>query len=173
MFSPEVEQLIKEKSGDFIIPARKIAIVQDDNPLMHAFLILTKVRYSKIPVLDAESRIVGLLSLAMITDPMLTTQKIDTDVLNTMTVRDVMQTDFDTIQVTEPLEHELHLLVDNAFLPVVDANKVFQGMLTRRELIKSFNYVAHELNEHYSVTPKIATSEHNQTHPEVKNISVI
>lgn len=37
MFSPEVEQLIKEKAGDFIIPACKIAIVQDDNPLMHAF----------------------------------------------------------------------------------------------------------------------------------------
>lgn len=173
MFSPEVEQLIKEKAGDFIIPARKIAIVQDDNPLMHAFLILTKVRYAKIPVLDSDSRIVGLLSLAMITDPMLTTQKVDTDVLNTMTVRDVMQTEFDKILVTETLEHELHLLVDNAFLPVVDENQVFQGILTRRELIKSFNYVAHELDEHYAVTPKTVTLEHQATHSQKQNISVI
>ena len=52
MFSPSIQHLIEEKSGSFVIPASRIAFVQDDNPLYHAFLILTKVKYSKIPVLD-------------------------------------------------------------------------------------------------------------------------
>ena len=42
----------------------------ENNPLSHAFLVLTKVRYAKIPVLDHDSKF-GLISLPMITDTML------------------------------------------------------------------------------------------------------
>lgn len=155
MFSPSIKHLIQEKSGSFLIPASRIAFVQDNNPLYHAFLILTKVKYSKIPVLDKDRRVVGLLSLAMITDKMLQTDQISTDILNQLKVRDVMQTKFDKINfVQTTLETQLHLLVDNAFLPVVDDKGVFQGLLTRREWIKAFNYVVHTFDNHYEVTEK-------------------
>lgn len=152
MFSPTIEHLIQEKSGSFLIPASRIAFVQEDNPLYHAFLILTKVKYSKIPVLDKDRHVVGLLSLAMITDQMLSTNEISTDVLNELKVRDVMQTDFDKINfVQTTLETQLHLLIDNAFLPVVDDHDVFQGLLTRREWIKAFNYVTHTIDEKFDI----------------------
>ena len=152
MISPAIEKMIQEKAGDFIIPAVKIANVQADNPLMHAFLILTKVKYAKIPVLDKESHIVGLLSLSMITDTMLETDDVCVDCLNDHTVAEVMQTEFDTIKTDETLEKELHLLVDDAFLPVVDQQNVFVGLLTRREIMKSFNYVAHTIDDQYTIT---------------------
>ena len=47
MFSPSIRSLIEEKAGSFIIPASRIAFVEDENPLYHAFLILTKMKYSK------------------------------------------------------------------------------------------------------------------------------
>lgn len=148
MFSPKVKKLLEEKSGGFLIPASRIAFVQDDNPLFHAFLILTKVKYSKIPVLDKNHRVVGLLSLAMITDKMLTEADIIVEPLSTLKVRDVMQTDFDKINfVQTKLEKQLHLLIDNNFIPVVDDKGVFQGLITRREWIKAFNYVAHSLDD--------------------------
>ena len=150
MFSPSIQHLIEEKSGSFLIPASSIAFVQEDNPLYHAFLILTKVKYSKIPVLDKDKRVVGLLSLAMITDKMLTNDAISTAPLDTLKVKDVMQTDFDKINFVETtLETQLHLLINNAFLPVVDDRGVFQGLLTRREWIKAFNYVVHTYDKHY------------------------
>ena len=150
MFSPSIQHLIEEKSGSFLIPASRIALVQEDNPLYHAFLILTKVKYSKIPVLDKDKRVVGLLSLAMITDKMLTNDAISTAPLDTLKVKDVMQTDFDKINFVETtLETQLHLLINNAFLPVVDDRGVFQGLLTRREWIKAFNYVVHTYDKHY------------------------
>lgn len=155
MFSPSIQRLLEEKSGSFIIPATRIAFVEDDNPLYHAFLILTKVKYSKIPVLDRKSRVVGLLSLAMITDKMMTTDSITLEPLNQLKVRDVMQTEFDKINFAQTtLETQLHLLVDNAFLPVIDDYGVFQGLLTRREWIKAFNYVAHNFEQKYEVLPK-------------------
>lgn len=155
MFSPSIQHLLEEKSGSFIIPATRIAFVEDDNPLYHAFLILTRVKYSKIPVLDRKSRVVGLLSLAMITDKMLTTDSITLDPLKKLKVRDVMQKKFDKINfVQTTLETQLHLLVDNAFLPVIDDYGVFQGLLTRREWIKAFNYVVHNFDQKYIVQPK-------------------
>lgn len=152
MFSPSIQHLIEEKSGSFLIPASRIAFVNADNPLYHAFLILTKVKYSKIPVLDSQRRVVGLLSLAMITDEMLKTDDISLEPLNELKVKDVMQTNFDKINfVQTTLEKQLHLLINNAFLPVVDDRGVFQGLLTRREWIKAFNYVVHTYDKYYEV----------------------
>ena len=152
MFSPSIQRLLEDKSSSFIIPASRIAFVEDDNPLYHAFMILTRVKYSKIPVLDNKNRVVGLLSLAMITDKMMVTDKITLDPLTELKVKDVMQTNFDKINFAQTtLEAQLHLLVDNAFLPVVDNHGVFQGLLTRREWIKAFNYVAHNFENKYQV----------------------
>ncbi|MDN6653151.1 MAG: CBS domain-containing protein, partial [Lactobacillus sp.] len=105
---------------------------------------------SKIPVLDKDKKVVGLLSLAMITDKMLTNEEISTAPLDQLKVKDVMQTKFDKINfVQTTLEAQLHLLINNAFLPVVDDRGVFQGLLTRREWIKAFNYVTHTYDKHY------------------------
>lgn len=151
MFSPEIAAMITEKSGEFIIPADKNIIIDEKNSLMHAFLILTKAGYAKIPVVDSDNHVTGLISLAMITEKMLATDEIQTDILNEFTVKDVMQKDFACVIPNDDLERQLHLLVDNAFLPVVDDDGVFQGILTRRELIKSFNYVAHSINDQYEI----------------------
>ena len=152
MFSPSIQHLLEDKSGSFIIPASRIAFVEDDNPLYHAFMILTRVKYSKVPVLDSKNRVVGLLSLAMITNKMMATDKITLDPLTELKAKDVMQTNFDKINFAQTtLEAQLHLLVDNAFLPVVDNHGVFQGLLTRREWIKAFNYVAHNFENKYQV----------------------
>lgn len=37
MFSPSIQHLIEEKSGSFLIPASRIAFVQEDNPLITHF----------------------------------------------------------------------------------------------------------------------------------------
>lgn len=162
MFSPAIQRLIESKSGSFMIPASKIACVSADNPLFHAFLILTKVKYAKIPVLD-HGKLVGLLSLAMITDKMLGDHKIDTDVLNHLQVKDVMQKDYLALNVTQKsLEDQLHLLVDASFIPIVDDEGIFQGIITRREWLKAFNYVVHNFDEEYVAIEKSRIVNLNQ-----------
>lgn len=162
MFSPSIQSLIEEKAGSFIIPASRIAFVEDENPLYHAFLILTKMKYSKIPVLDKNQKVVGLISLAMITDKMLTPDNIVIEPLSDLKVKDVMQTDFEMINFAHTnLETQLHLLVDNPFVPVVNDNNIFQGLLTRREWIKAFNYVTHSIDDKYDITKKSKPSETN------------
>lgn len=160
MFSPVIQSLIAEKAGSFIIPASRIAFVENENPLYHAFLVLTKMKYSKIPVLDKDQKVVGLISLSMITDTMLTPDNIVIEPLSDLKVKDVMQTKFETINFARTnLETQLHLLVDNPFIPVVNDNNVFQGLLTRREWIKAFNYVTHSIEEKYDIAKKTLQKE--------------
>lgn len=163
MIAKSIQEMLAEKQNGFLIPGDKVASVQEDNPLTHAFLLLTKVRYSKIPVLDGESHLLGLLTMPMITDKMIELDDISQQPLQRLTVKDVMQTDFDTVRDDAELDDVLHLMVDNPFVPVVDKDNVFRGILTRREMMKAFNYVAHNIENQYQITTKqeAATTEQN------------
>ena len=39
-------------------------------------------------------------------------------------------------------------------LPVVDDNQRFKGIITRKEILKAVNHMAHELEKHHLVLPK-------------------
>lgn len=151
MIANAAETLIENQREHFLISADKVANVFESNPLNHAFLVLTKVRYSKIPVLDNEQHFKGLISLAMITDSMLGLNGIDSTGLSEQTVADVMQRDVPTVTNTESVEELLHLLVDQPFLVVTDQQNVFQGIITRREIMKAVNYMVHELDHQYQI----------------------
>jgi predicted transcriptional regulator len=154
LIAKSLEQLLEQRQDHFLIPAELVANVQETNHLDHAFLVLTKVRYSKIPVLDKQQHFKGLLSLAMLTETMLGMNGIDPSTLARHQVAEVMQTDVPTIRLPYDIEEILHLLVDQPFLVVVDENKIFTGIVTRREIIKSFNYAAHQLDQEFEITAK-------------------
>ncbi|MGK4179720.1 cyclic-di-AMP-binding protein CbpB [Lapidilactobacillus dextrinicus] len=154
MIAKSIQDMLAEKENGFLIPGDKVASVQEDNPLTHAFLLLTKVRYSKIPVLDGQSHLLGLLTMPMITDKMIELDDISQQPLQSLIVKDVMQTEFDTVRDDANMDEVLHLLVDNPFVPVVDADNVFCGILTRREMMKAFNFVAHNIEKEYDVISK-------------------
>lgn len=151
MIERTAETLIENQREHFLIPADKVANVFESNPLDHAFLVLTKVRYSKIPVLDNEQHFKGLISLAMITDSMLGLNGIDSTKLNKQKVAEVMRSDVPTVTNTESVEELLHLLVDQSFLVVTDQQNVFQGIITRREIMKAVNYMVHKLDHQYRI----------------------
>lgn len=153
MIAKAVEQLMEQRKEKFMIPAELVANVQENNNLEHAFLVLTKVQYAKIPVLDSKQRFKGLLSLSMITETMLGLNGIDPSNLAKRTVADVMEKDAQTIQIPFKLEDVLHILVDENFVVVVDSTGVFTGIVTRRELLKSVNHMAHEISNEYEIKP--------------------
>ncbi len=57
MISKAVLQLLNQRKEKFLIPAEIVANVQENNSLEHAFLVLSKVKYAKIPVLDQDQQI--------------------------------------------------------------------------------------------------------------------
>ncbi|OTN90323.1 CBS domain-containing protein [Enterococcus sp. 7E2_DIV0204] len=154
MIGTAVKELLLEKQETFLIPAENVANVMCLNPLSHALLVLSQVKYSKIPVLDKGDRFVGLISLSDVVDKMFDITSIDFDKLKDFTVADVMEVNVPVIGEQWELEDVLHLLVDAAFLPVVDDNQCFKGIITRKELLKAINHMAHELERKNIILPK-------------------
>lgn len=154
MIGTAVKELLLEKEETFLIPAENVANVMCLNPLSHALLVLSQVKYSKIPVLDKGDRFVGLISLSDVVDKMFDITSVDFDKLKDFTVADVMEVNVPVIGEKWELEDVLHLLVDAAFLPVVDDNQCFKGIITRKELLKAINHMAHELERKNIILPK-------------------
>lgn len=156
MLNPVIANMLIENRHHFMISADMVATVSENNPLSHAFLVLTKVRYAKIPVLDHDSKFKGLISLPMITETMLCLDHMSFNSLDTMTVKDVMQTEVATIDDPYDLENVLHLLVDNPFIPVVQ-DGYFTGIVTRREVMKGINNIGHNIDKNFQLEPLTVT----------------
>ena len=154
MISRAIEELMSEKKDAMMIPAENVANVMVGNPLEHALLVLSKVGYSKIPVLDKGDRFIGLLSLNDVDNKMMDLNGIDTKNLSKYTVADVMNTEIDVVKENCELEDIMHLLVDAAFIPVLDDDGVFKGIVTRREILKAVNHTFHELDKKRPVSGK-------------------
>ncbi len=115
MIGPIVREMLLENQETFLIPAENVANVMYHHPLSHGLLVLSKVGYSKIPVLGKDDHFVGLVSLSDVVNKMIDLQTISMDPLEGLTVADVTETDVPTIDENWELEEVLHLLVDSPF----------------------------------------------------------
>ena len=154
MIGTAVRKILLEREDDFLIPGEKVAHVLDTHPLNHALLVLTKVNYTKIPVLNRQDEIVGLIGLSEIVNAMFDLTEIDPTNLENLTVADVMDTRVKTITRPYDIEYILHSLVDHPFIIVVDEQNKFEGILTRKEILKAVNHLAHTLESEYQLEAK-------------------
>ncbi len=136
MLSINNKELLDIPIKDFIISSEKVAHVQIGNNAEHALLVLTRTGYSAIPVLDMKYRLQGLLSSKMITEAILGLERIEYDRLPDIKVDDIMQTEVAYLKVTDTFKRALDLVINHAFLCVIDEEGTFAGIMTRRVILK-------------------------------------
>ncbi|TFE03657.1 MULTISPECIES: cyclic-di-AMP-binding protein CbpB [Jeotgalibacillus] len=144
MITIDHKEFLETAIEQYIIPSEKIAHVQELNTAEHALLVLTKSGYSAIPVLDATYHLKGLINVQMITDSMLGMEQIEFDRLNEKKVQDIMQTNIPCLKMTDQFQYALNLLVDHPFLCVMDKDGYFEGILTRRVMLKQLQRHIHK-----------------------------
>ena len=150
----KIQELLLEDRDKLFIDAEKVAILQEDHTLEHAMLVLTNVRYSLIPVLNKENKIVGLISLAMILQKITGVEQIHMNQLGKYKVREVMRTEFPIIHQDTQVEEVLNELVDESFICIGNEENEFVGIVTRKELLKRINFMVHELTRKYDFVEK-------------------
>ena len=136
MLSINNRELLDMPIKDFIICSEKVAHVQSGNNAEHALLVLTRTGYSSIPVLDVKYRLRGLLSIKMITEAILGLERIEYDRLANIKVDEVMEKEVVYLQITDTFKRALDLVINHAFLCVVDEEGTFLGIMTRRVILK-------------------------------------
>ena len=154
MIHKRIQELLLEDRDKLFIDAEKVAILQENHTLEHAMLVLTNVRYSLIPVLNKENKIVGLISLAMILQKITGVEQIHMNQLGKYKVREVMRTEFPIIHQDTQVEDVLNELVDESFICIGNDENEFVGIVTRKELLKRINFMVHELTREYDFVEK-------------------
>ena len=123
---------------DLMISSEKVAHVQIGNGLEHALLVLVKSGYSAIPVLPMY-KLHGLISTAMILDGMLGLERIEFERLDEMKVEQVMKKDIPVLKLEDSFAKALEMTIDHPFICAVNEDGYFEGILTRRAILKLLN----------------------------------
>lgn len=171
MIGEKIKSLLISSEGSLVKPAEEVAVVGLKNRLNHALLILTSDKYAVVPVLDDESKMCGLISMPTIFQAIMNIEDVEFEKLGEIEVREVMDTDYPVVKEDFELEEVLHALVNNAFITVVDDDNYFKGIITRSEILKGTNRIAHEFEKLYDVRAK--TPENLGRDEEVKKESVL
>lgn len=130
------KQLTDILVADLMISSEKVAHVQSNNPLEHALLVLVKSGYSAVPVLNASYQFEGIVGKTAILNQTLGMEQFEVENLSNMTVSEIMDRNVPTITKDHNFMDGLNMLINHTFLCVVDDDGIFDGILTRRAIMK-------------------------------------
>ncbi|WP_163530273.1 cyclic-di-AMP-binding protein CbpB [Halobacillus ihumii] len=129
---------------ELMIPAEKVAHVQIGNPLDHALLVLVKTGYSAVPVVDKMYKFKGTISKTIILEETLGLEQFELNRLNDMTVNEVVDESVPCLHRNDTMIDALHKLIDHPFICVTNDEGEFDGIITRRTILKQFSKHYHE-----------------------------
>jgi predicted transcriptional regulator len=150
MISMHSEEFLNITLKDLLIPSERVAHVQVGNSLEHALLVLTKSGYSAIPVLDASYKLHGLVSTPLIMESILGLERIEFEKLEEIKVETIMNTVIPRVKSKSSVLHTIKHLVDHPFICVETEDGYFDGILTRRAILKRLNIYLHQNNQQQS-----------------------
>ncbi len=153
MIAKEFETFLLEQEETFLTPAENLAVLIDSHNADHAILLLSQMTYTRVPVVTDEKEFVGTIGLRDILayqmEQGLSQESMaDTDIVH-MTKKDVA-----VVAPDYTLTDVLHKLVDESFLPVVDEDGIFQGIITRKSILKAVNALLHDFSKEYEIRSK-------------------
>lgn len=156
MISKHLQDYFLNDRISIVKPADEVAFIHSWHKLDHAMLILTSDMYNVVPVLDRDSKLVGLISMSHIIKQVMAIEGMSFDNLDDITVEKVMERDVTKVREDFEFEEVLKLLVNTSFICVVDQNNNFKGIITRSDILKGANSLVHNLENDYELTPKEA-----------------
>lgn len=151
MIGKNVEEMFKQPTENIMIPASDVAIVHEDDSLVHAILVLSSSGYQTIPVLDNENRVRGLISISNIVTNANDLSIFDEEKLTNMKVSQVMNQIVPILFDNYNLEDVLRLLINNNFICITHKNGYFLGIIPRKIVLERFTYIAHNIENEFTL----------------------
>ena len=153
MIAKEFENFLLQQEDTFLTQAENLAVLIDTHNADHAILLLSQMTYSRVPVVTDQKKFVGTISLTDILSYQMQHEIPDEEFMTTDIVH-MAKKDALTVGPDFTLTEVLHKLVDESFLPVVDQDNTFQGIITRKSILKAVNALLHSFANEYEIHPK-------------------
>ncbi|AEJ25982.1 TPA: CBS domain-containing protein [Streptococcus equi subsp. zooepidemicus] len=151
MIAKEFEAFLISHLDSYLIPAEELAIFINTHNADHVMLLLVSNGFSRVPVITKEKQYVGTISISDIMTYQAKRQLTDWEMTQT-NIGDMVNTKIETINITSSLTEIMHKLVDFPFLPVVNDDNRFIGIITRKSILKAVNSLLHDFTDEYTIT---------------------
>ncbi|KKF43500.1 cyclic-di-AMP-binding protein CbpB [Streptococcus uberis] len=153
MIAKEFESFILQHLDSYLIPADDLAIFIDTHNSDHVMLILVSNGFSRVPVISKDKIFKGTISISDILNYQAKHQLTDWE-LNQTDIGEMVNTKIESISFKSSLTLIMHKLVEYPFLPVVDEENHFIGIITRKSILKAVNSLLHDFTNDYTIEKK-------------------
>lgn len=153
MIAKEFESFILQHLDSYLIPADDLAIFIDTHNSDHVMLILVSNGFSRVPVISKDKIFKGTISISDILNYQAKHQLTDWE-LNQTNIGEMVNTKIESISFKSSLTLIMHKLVEYPFLPVVDDENHFIGIITRKSILKAVNSLLHDFTNDYTIEKK-------------------
>ncbi|MCB5018352.1 CBS domain-containing protein [Streptococcus mutans] len=153
MIAQEFKDFLKPLLKDALTPAEELAIFIDTHKTDHVMLLLANNGFSRVPVLTKDKKYVGTISMSDIVKYQ-KEEGVDNEKLAALDISYMTNGSYATVSPNVDLTEVMHKLVDANFLPVVEADGTFLGIITRKTILKALNNLLHEFTNDYTLTKK-------------------
>ena len=153
MIAKEFEEFILREEKTFLTPARNLAVLIDTHNVDHAILVLSQISYTRVPVVTDQMKYVGTISLTDILSYQMKHDYSD-EAFSSMDIVHMTKMDGERLGKDYTVTEVLHKLVEESFLPVVSEDGVFEGIITRKSILKAINSLMHNFSNEYEMRKK-------------------
>lgn len=123
----------------FLIPKSQVAYVESTNTIRQVAEKLDYHKYSAIPILDVEGKYVDAISEGDLFWFIKRYQNMNYKISEEIKITDVpRQRHYQSINYQASMDELLSLACSQNFVPVLDDNGIFMGIVTRKAIIEYF-----------------------------------
>lgn len=147
-------KLFNRPTTNLMIPASQVAVVNENDSLLHATLVLASSGYQIIPVIDDDNCVRGLISIPQIVRSFDNLSLFNEEKLAKLQIKEAMNQVVPILFDNYELEDVISLLIDNNFVCITLKNGYFLGIIPRKVVLERFTQVAHNLEKEYKLIKK-------------------
>lgn len=129
------DEIMSKEIRTLIVPKDKVMVVRSNWNLKQALGHLMEAGWSSVPVLNENNLVEGIISKQLILENAKFEKVLYYHDFHRKYVHQSMQKNVPTLSEDTILRYGIELLVDWPYLPVVNNEKVFSGILTRRSVL--------------------------------------
>lgn len=129
------DEIMSKEIKSLIVPREKVMVVRSKWNLEQALSKLMESGWSSVPVLNDHDKVEGIISKTLILEHARLEKVPYYHDFQRKFVNESMRKNVPTLSEDTILRYGIELLVDWPYLPVINKNKIFSGILTRRSVL--------------------------------------
>ncbi len=123
----------------FLTPKSEVAYVYADDKLSKVMDVIEEKGFTAIPMIDRQGHYVGSVTEGDILRVIREKRELNLECIGEITVANIpRKTDIKAVSGTADMNDMIKRALEQNYVPVVDDDNIFSGIITRRDIIQVF-----------------------------------